>query len=78
VRTKVNSSAFVRANGWDDVALDYRKTMPNAKLYYIPRAGHFIQFEQPELMTRVILAFLLDQPDTISLYSGDADPRTLP
>jgi len=58
-------------------ALDYRKTMPNVKLYYIPKAGHFIQFEQPELMTRVILAFLLDQPDSISPYSGDADPRNL-
>ena len=26
-------------------AVDYRKTLPNLKIYYIPRAGHYIQFE---------------------------------
>jgi pimeloyl-ACP methyl ester carboxylesterase len=26
-------------------ALDYRRTSSNAKTYYVPRAGHFIQFE---------------------------------
>lgn len=57
--------------------VDYRKTLPNLKVYYILRAGHYIQFEQPELMRRVILAFLLDQPDAIPPYTGDADPRTL-
>jgi hypothetical protein len=24
---------------------DYRKTMPNVKIFYIPHAGHYIQFE---------------------------------
>jgi pimeloyl-ACP methyl ester carboxylesterase len=57
-------------------ALDYRKTFSNLKIYYIPRAGHYIQFEQPELMHRVILAFLLGQPDAILPYTSDADPRT--
>jgi pimeloyl-ACP methyl ester carboxylesterase len=56
-------------------ALDYRTTLPNLKMYYIPRAGHYIQFEQPDLLKRVILTFLLDQPDAISPYSSDADPR---
>lgn len=28
-------------------AVDYRKTLPNLKIYYIPKAGHYIQFEQP-------------------------------
>jgi pimeloyl-ACP methyl ester carboxylesterase len=56
-------------------AVDYRKTLPNLKIYYIPRSGHYIQFEQPELLRRVILAFLLDQPDVIPPYSSDADPR---
>jgi pimeloyl-ACP methyl ester carboxylesterase len=28
-------------------ALDYRKTLPNLKVYYFPHAGHYIQFEQP-------------------------------
>ena len=56
-------------------AVDYRKTLPNLKIYYIPRAGHYIQFEQPELLKRVILAFLLDQPDPLGAYTSDADPR---
>jgi pimeloyl-ACP methyl ester carboxylesterase len=56
-------------------ALDYRKTMPNLKTFYIPHAGHYIQFEQPELMRRIMAAFLLDQPDVIPPYIGDADPR---
>jgi pimeloyl-ACP methyl ester carboxylesterase len=56
-------------------ALDYRKTVPNLKTYYIPHAGHYIQFEQPELMRRIMAAFLLDQPDVIPPYIGDADPR---
>lgn len=56
-------------------ALDYRRTLLNAKTYYVPRAGHFIQFEQPELMRRMIVAFLLDQPEPIPPYSGKLDPR---
>jgi proline iminopeptidase len=56
-------------------ALDYRKTLSNAKTYYVPRAGHFIQFEQPELMRRMIVAFLLDQPEPIPPYSSELDPR---
>ena len=56
-------------------AIDYRKTLPNLKIFYIPRAGHYIQFEQPELLKRVILSFLLDQPDAIAAYTSDTDPR---
>lgn len=56
--------------------VDYKKTFPNLKIYYIPHAGHYIQFEQPELLKRVILAFLLDQPDAISPYTADGDPRS--
>jgi len=56
-------------------AVDYRATLRNLKIYYIPRAGHYIQFEQPELLKRVILAFLLDQTVALSPYTSDADPR---
>lgn len=58
-------------------SLDYRRTFENAKIYYIPRAGHIISLAQPELMARIIRAFLLDQPDSIPPYRGDADPRTV-
>jgi pimeloyl-ACP methyl ester carboxylesterase len=56
-------------------AVDYRKTLPNLKIYYIQKAGHYIQFEQPELLKHVILSFLLDQSEAISPYTSDADPR---
>jgi pimeloyl-ACP methyl ester carboxylesterase len=55
--------------------VDYRKTYANLKIFYIPKAGHYIQFEQPELMKKVIRNFLLDQPDAIPPYTNDADPR---
>ncbi len=58
-----------------NVSLDYRKTLPNLKIYYLPRSGHYIQFEQAELMRRILAAFLLDQPDVIAPVEGDADPR---
>ena len=57
-------------------AIDYRATFPNLKIFYFPGAGHYIQFEQPDLMRQVIRAFLLDQPDAIPPYKSDADPRS--
>lgn len=57
------------------VALDYRQTFANLKIFYFPHAGHYIQFEQPEMMSKVIRSFLLDQPDAIPPYTSDADPR---
>ena len=57
--------------------LDYRKTLSNAAIYYVPKAGHFIQFEQPVLMRRMIEAFLLDRPDVVPRYTSDVDPRTV-
>jgi pimeloyl-ACP methyl ester carboxylesterase len=56
-------------------SVDYRKTFANLKIFYIPKSGHYIQFEQPELMNKVIRSFLLDQPDAIPAYTGNADPR---
>ena len=56
-------------------ALDYRNTLSNLKIYYIPRAGHYIQLEQPDLMRRIMVAFLLDQPDAVPPYEGSEDPR---
>jgi len=60
--------------GWPNV-LDYRHTLPNLKVYYFPGAGHYIQLMQPERLTRVMRAFLLNQPDTIGPYTKDADPH---
>jgi hypothetical protein len=59
---------------WND-SVEYRKTFAKLKIFYIPKAGHYIQFEQPELMNKVLRSFLLDQPDAFAPYTGDADPR---
>lgn len=61
---------------WKD-AVDYRNTFGDLKIFYIPKAGHYIQFEQPELMVSVIRSFLLEQPDAIPPYNADIDPRSL-
>lgn len=52
--------------------------MPNLKIYYIPHAGYYAQIEQPDLMRRIMVAFLLDQPDVIAPVQGDEDPRQRP
>jgi hypothetical protein len=62
---------------WDG-AVDYRKTLPNLKIYYIPHAGHYAQMEHPDLTRRIMVAFLLDQPDVIAPVQGDEDPRLRP
>ncbi|HKV46624.1 MAG TPA: alpha/beta hydrolase [Candidatus Acidoferrales bacterium] len=59
---------------WSDV-LDYADTFPNLKIYYIPRAGHYIYIMQPDLLEKVISAFLLGQPNPVPPVQGDADPR---
>ena len=56
------------------VALEYRRTFANLKIFSFPKAGHYLQFEQPQLMTKVIRSFLLEQPDVIAPYTGDAEP----
>jgi proline iminopeptidase len=56
-------------------AIDYRQTLPNLKIYYIPHAGHYAQIEQPDLMRKIMVAFLLDQADAIPPVEGAADPR---
>jgi pimeloyl-ACP methyl ester carboxylesterase len=52
----------------------YRETIPNAQLVSIPRAGHSISGEQPEVYYRTIKAFLLDKPLPSPAYTGNEDP----
>jgi pimeloyl-ACP methyl ester carboxylesterase len=60
------------------VALGYRQTFGDIKIFYFPNAGHYIQLEQPELMIKVIRSFLLEQPDAIPLFSSNSAPSPLP
>ncbi|HKV52424.1 MAG TPA: hypothetical protein VJO52_14620 [Gemmatimonadaceae bacterium] len=34
--------------------LDYRNTLPNLKVYFLPHAGHYIQVLQPVLLAQII------------------------
>jgi pimeloyl-ACP methyl ester carboxylesterase len=52
----------------------YRDTIPNAKLVYVPRAGHGISHEQPEVYYQTIKAFLLDKSLPSLAYTGSDDP----
>jgi proline iminopeptidase len=62
-----------------DAAYQYRKTFPNSTLLYVPRAGHAFGFDQPELYTKAVQAFLLDQPLPVPPYTGsEAPPREMP
>ena len=54
---------------------DYRHTFSNLKVVYFPRAGHYIQFEGAEMMTKVVRGFLLGEMNALPVYSSDADPR---
>jgi hypothetical protein len=68
-------AAADRVGAWGllERAVDYRRTFRHLEIFYIPKAGHYVQLEQPELMHRVLRAFLLDQPDAIPSSTCDTD-----
>ena len=62
-----------------EVAYQYKQTFPNSKLIYVPKAGHAFGFDQPEIYTSAVKAFLLDQPLPVAPYTSSAEPpRVLP
>lgn len=62
-----------------EVAYQYKAVFPNSKLLYVPNAGHAFGYDQPELYTAAVRAFLLDQPLPVPAYEGTtAPPRVTP
>ncbi|MFI6599240.1 alpha/beta hydrolase [Nonomuraea sp. NPDC050536] len=57
-----------------DVTYDYRRTLPNSTLVYIPGAGHSIANGRPDLYRSLIRAFLLDRRLPVPAYTGTTDP----
>jgi len=58
-----------------EVILQYRDALLNEQVFYFEGAGHMIQLTQPEPLTQVIRAFLLDEPYPMLPYAGEANPR---
>jgi proline iminopeptidase len=57
------------------LAVEYRDTLPNAQMVYIPDAGHQAYEEQPELYLSAVRAFLLGEPLPNDAYR-DREPPT--
>jgi proline iminopeptidase len=43
-------------------AMAYRRALPNARLVYLPGAGHNVYQDEPDQFMALVRAFLLDQP----------------
>jgi proline iminopeptidase len=56
------------------LAVEYRDTLPNAQMVYIPDAGHQAYEEQPELYLSAVRAFLLGEPLPVDVYTGREPP----
>ncbi|MEU5868883.1 alpha/beta hydrolase [Nonomuraea sp. NPDC047529] len=57
-----------------EVTYDYRRTLPDSTLVYVPGAGHSIANGRPDLYRGLIGAFLLDRPLPVPAYTGTTDP----
>jgi proline iminopeptidase len=56
------------------MAVEYRDTLPNAQMIYVPRAGHQAYQEQPELYFGALRAFLLGEALPVAPYTGEEPP----
>ena len=56
------------------LAIEYRQTLPDAVMVYLPDAGHQAYLEQPDAYVAAMRAFLLGQPPPVPPYEADAPP----
>ncbi|NUW46023.1 alpha/beta hydrolase [Nonomuraea rhodomycinica] len=57
-----------------EVTYDYRRTLPESTLVYVPGAGHSIANGRPGLYRSLLTAFLLDRPLPRPAYTATTDP----
>ncbi|MFJ4408392.1 alpha/beta hydrolase [Streptomyces sp. NPDC088910] len=57
-----------------EVTYDYKRTLPDATLVYVPGAGHAIAIDRPAVYESALVAFLLDRPLPLRPYTGTAPP----
>lgn len=55
-------------------AIDYRDTLPEARLVYLPGAGHRAYAERPDAFFAAVAAFLSGRPLPLPTWTGDAPP----
>lgn len=55
-------------------AIDYRDTLPDARMVYLPGAGHRAYAEQPTAFFAMVTAFLAGAPLPVPPYTGTTAP----
>lgn len=55
-----------------EVAQEYRDVFPSAHLVAVPNAAHMTWLEQPDLVQRIVAAFLFDKVPPMSACGLDA------
>lgn len=55
-------------------ATDYRDTLPNARLIYVPSAGHRVYAERPDVFSAAVEAFLDGRPLPSPVVTGPKPP----
>jgi len=58
---------------WEET-YEYRRTLPQSTLVYLPHTGHDIASGQPEAYAAVLRAFLRDEPLPLSPYTSAQPP----
>jgi proline iminopeptidase len=56
------------------MTLEYRDTLPNAQLVYLPGSGHQAYMEQPDAYLATVRAFLHGAPLPVQPYTGHEPP----
>jgi proline iminopeptidase len=54
--------------------MEYRDTLPNAQLVYLPGSGHQAYMEQPDAYLATVRAFLHGAPLPVQPYTGHEPP----
>lgn len=49
---------FLNPGSTSDIAKKGHDALPNSSLIIVPKAGHFLQFEKPEVVNRAVIEFL--------------------
>ncbi|MFJ5229723.1 alpha/beta fold hydrolase [Kitasatospora sp. NPDC088391] len=57
-----------------EVTREYRDTLPDARLLYVPGAGHAVAVDRPAEYRAAVLAFLTGAPLPTAPYTGAEDP----
>lgn len=55
-------------------AREYRDTLPDARLVYLPEVGHNVAYDAPGRFLALLRAFLNDEPLPVAPYTGDRPP----